>query len=327
MIASNENKIPSERISNIWLRKLFWWGRAFVTVGLAWYLIHQIRGEVSQLQLQLVNPAYLFLAFIMAVVAVFLSVWVWRVMLPIDDRPGYFTLMAHYLLGFFYNNFLPGGFGGDVVRAGALVQAGQGLTQAANSVLMSRLSGLWSIVLLACLTVPLYALETSWYLALPLIFAALGALTVALLGSAILFGAPLSLLVKRLPRRWQTWHNELRAYWYQPGKLLQALLVSFGVQILAVAVNASMARALGISISFDVLLLCIPLINLVVLLPVSIGGFGVREGAYYYMLSHFEVGAGDAVLLSLAVYVLLVLVTAIGAAISQFLIPKNGKVD
>jgi hypothetical protein len=88
-----------------------------------------------------------------------------------------------------------------------------------------------------------------------------------------------------------------------------------------------MARALGLSISFDVLLLCIPLINLVVLLPVSMGGFGVREAAYYYMLSHFGVGAGGAVLLSLAVYVLLVLVTAIGAAISQFLIPKNGKVD
>ena len=120
-------------------------------------------------------------------------------MLPADARPGYLTLLAYYLLGFFYNNFLPGGFGGDVVRAGALVQGGQKLVQAANSVLMARLAGLWSIVVLACLAIPLYALETNWQASSPLVFGALGALAVAIVGSAFLFGAPMTFLLKSLP--------------------------------------------------------------------------------------------------------------------------------
>jgi len=317
------NRLDQKRIGKFRLRRIFWWGRAFVTAGLAWYLISHIRGELDHLKLQLVNPWYLFLAFVSAITAVFCSVWVWRMMLQTADRPGYFTLLAHYLLGFFYNNFLPGGFGGDMVRAGALVQGGQQLVHAANSVLMARLAGLWSLVLLACLTIPLYTLETGWQAALPLIIGALGALAVAIMGSAFLFGAPMAFLFKGLPERWRTWHNELRAYWDQPRILLQALLLSFAIQILAVVVNASMAQALGLPIPFGILLLSIPLVSLVVLLPISIGGFGVREGAYYYLLSCFGVGAGEAVLLSLAVYVLLVLVAAVGAAVSQFWIPKN----
>lgn len=307
--------------------KIFWWGRALVTVGLALYLINQVRGDLSHLTLQLVAPGYLFLALVSAIAAVFISVWVWRIMLPVANRPGYFTLLAHYLLGFFYNNFLPGGFGGDLVRAGALIQGGQGLIHAANSVLMARLAGLWSIVLLACFSITLYALETGWQAALPLVIMALGALILVILGSAFLLGAPIIKLVKSLPERWQTWHNELRAYWDQPGILLQALLLSFVIQILAVVINTLMARAMGFSIPFGSLFLTIPLVNLVVLLPVSIGGFGVREGSYYYLLSRFGVSTSEAVLLSLAVYVLLVCVAAVGAAVSQFWVPKNGGVD
>lgn len=318
MIANIKTILASERRQKSKLPRVLWWTRALVTVGLAWYLVNQIRGDIDFLKLQIANPWYLLLAFASAVTAVLCSVWVWQMMLPGADRPGYFTLLAHYLLGFLYQNFLPAGFGGDVVRTGALVQGGQQLIQAANSVLLARLTGLWSIVLLACLFVPFYALETGWSSALPIVLGALGALALAIAGSAILFGVPKNLWENFLPERLRTWHNELRAYLGQPKLLLNALLVSIFIQVLAVSVNASIARTLGLPISFGILLLSIPLVNLVVLLPISIGGFGVREGAYYYLLSKFGVNAGQAVLLSLAVYLLLVLVASIGAAVSQF---------
>ena len=327
MIASEEKKLAPEKIGRLRLRRLLWWGRALITACLAYYLVNQIGGDFDQLKLQLVNPWFILLAFAAAITAVFCSVWVWRMMLPADSRPSYLTLLAHYLLGFFYNNFLPGGFGGDVVRTGALVQGGQRIAQAANSVLMARLVGLWSIVLLACLTTPVYTLATGWRAAMPLIFGALGALALAIVGSAFLFGAPMTFLLKSMPERWRVWHQELQAYWGQRQILLQALLISFGIQILAVSVNASMARALGLPVPFGILLLSIPLINLVVLLPISMGGFGVREGTYYFLLSGFGVSAGQAVLLSLAVYVLLVIVAAVGAAVSQFWLPQNGGRD
>lgn len=325
LIASKEKELASKGVGKYRLRRLYWWGRAFITMVLAWYLLGQIKGDFGQLKLRLEYPWYILLAFGAAISAVFCSVWVWRMMLPSNDRPGFLTLLAHYLLGFFYNHFLPSGFGGDVVRTGALVQGGQRLTQAANSVLMTRVAGLWSIVLLACFMVPVFAIQTGWQPALPWILSALSAFVAALAGSVVLFGTSAKFLVKILPARIQSWHRELQAYWGQPRLLLQALSLSFVIQILAVIVNTSMAQALGLPISFGMLMLTIPLVNLVILLPISIGGFGVREGAYFYLLSRFGVEAGQAVLLSLAVYVLLVMVAAVGAAISQFWLPTNGR--
>ncbi|MFN2150377.1 MAG: YbhN family protein, partial [Anaerolineales bacterium] len=254
---------------------------------------------------------------------VFCRVWVWRMMLPVDDRPSFLTLLAHDLLGLFYNNFLPGGVGGDVVRTGALVQGGQRIEQAANSVLMARLLGLWSIVLLACVTTPLYAWVIGWQTAFPLMVTVLSAFIIAVLGTAILFGAPMTILVNHLPARWSTWHRQLRAYREKRSLLIAALGLSFLIQILAVTTNTLVARALGLSISFPALLLSIPLVNLVVLLPISIGGFGVREGVYYYLLEFFGATAGEAVLLSLTVYFVMALVSAVGAAVTQIWVPKR----
>lgn len=325
MATGNKQNVLYHKPRKSWYRAIFWWARAFITAGLAWFLIYQIRREIDHITLQLVNPIPLLLVIVAAFAAVFISAWVWQLMLPADGRPGYFTLLAHYLLGLFLNNFLPGGFGGDLVRVGALTQDGQRLDTVANSVLMARLVGLWSIVLLASLSAPLYALTTNWQRAFPLTMIALGALAIAFLGTIFLFGAPMTFLVNHLPARWQTWHNQLRSYRENRRVLICAIGLSFSIQFLAVAINFLVAQALGFSIPFAVLLFSIPLINLVALLPISIGGFGVREGAYYYMLGFFGVSAGDAVLLSLAVYIILLLVSAVGAAASQILIPRSSE--
>jgi uncharacterized membrane protein YbhN (UPF0104 family) len=325
MITDNQKSIVQGESRETRKRNIFWWARILVTAVLAIFLLDQIRGELYQIKLQLVQPLYLVLAMITVITAITCSVWLWKLLLLANNKPGFFVLSAHYLLGLFYNNFLPGGIGGDIVRTGALVQGGQRLIVAANSVLMSRLAGLWGIVLLAGITIPIYSYETGAPLALPLILGSLGAFIFTVLLSAFLFGAPLSFLVMHLPARWQRWHNELRSYRSHPKLLLSALLLAICIQVLAVVVNLFVAMALGLSVSFLMLLVSIPLINLITLLPISIGGFGVRETIYFYMLSRFGVSAVEAVVLSLAVYLLIALVSALGAAVSQLWVPRNGR--
>lgn len=325
MITNNKKSIAQGESRESRKGNVFWWARLLVTAGLAVFLLGQMWDELDQIKLQLVQPLYLVLAIITIIAAITCSVWSWNILLLTDKKPGFFLLSAHYLLGLFYNNFLPGGIGGDIVRAGALVQGGQSLIVAANSVLMSRLAALWGVVLLAGITIPIYSFATGAPLALPLILGSLGALVFAVLLSAFLFGAPLSLLVRYLPDRWQCWHNELCSYWSHPKILLFALLLSLGIQVLAVAVNLFVAMAIGLPVSFWMLLVSIPLINLITLLPISIGGFGVREMIYFYMLSRFGVSAMEAVVLSLVVYLLIALVSAVGAAVSQLWVPKDGR--
>jgi uncharacterized membrane protein YbhN (UPF0104 family) len=306
------------------LRRLYWWVRTTVTLVLAVYLVWRVRAEVGTLQLHLARPPRLALALGCVVLAMILSAWLWHVLIPPASRVSFRQLLAHYLLGFFWNNFLPSGLGGDAVRALALYNASGRASVAISSVLMARIAGLWSIVLLATTAALFYMSSIGWYVALPLLSIAVGSLIITAGGTAFLLGAPMSAFMQRLPAWLGDWHASLRAYCNQPARLLQALGWAFVIQLCAVAINAFMAQALDLAITPSQLLLSMPLINLMVLLPVSLGGFGLREGSYLYFLGLVGVAAADAILLALAVYVLLILVAAVGAGICTSLIPHAG---
>jgi uncharacterized membrane protein YbhN (UPF0104 family) len=59
-----------------------------------------------------------------------------------------------------------------------------------------------------------------------------------------------------------------------------------------------------------------PLINLITILPIAFGGFGIREGSYYILLGKVGVAASQAVQLSLSVYFLILITTSIATGIA-----------
>lgn len=301
------------------LRRLHWWVRAIVTLALSTYLVWRVRAEAGTLRLHLVYPFRLVLALGCAVLGVILSTWLWHILIPPASRVSFRQLLTHYLLGLFWNHFLPGGLGGDAVRVMALRNVSGRTDVAISSVLMARMAGLWSVVLLATGATPLYVQRVGWHTALPLLLIAGGALVVAVGGMAFLLGTPMAVLIRRLPAYLGGWHASLQVYRYQPVRLLQALGLAFAIQGCGVAINALVAQALDLAITPGQLLLCIPLINLTVLIPVSLGGFGVREGSHIYLLGLMGVTATDALILALSVYALLALVTATGAGVCAFL--------
>ena len=303
----------SRHPSRTGLRCLYWGLRATVTLVLAVYLVWQVRAEVGTLQLHLARPAWLALALGCVVLGVMLSVWLWYLLIPLASRASFWRLLAHYLFGLFWNNFLPSGLGGDVVRALAL-QADLGRTDVAiSSVLMARLTGLWSIVLLATAAAVFHTARIGFRASLSFLLIAGGALIVTAGGTLFLLGEPVATLMRRLPARLGDWYASLRAYRSQPARLLLALVWALAIQLCAVAVNACTAQALNLAITPGQLLLSIPLVNLVIIVPISLGGFGVREGAYMYFLGLVGVAAVDAILLALVVYALLVLIVAVSA--------------
>lgn len=308
-------------------RRLLWWGRAIVTISLAAALTWQLRDEVTAVQLHLKRPELLVGALGFALAGVVLSVILWRLMLaPGTDAP-LRPLVAYYLSGMFWNHFLPGGVGGDAVRAGALWHSGRRAEEAFNSVLMARVAGLWSIVFLASVGSLTYWVSTEWHQALPFLLLAAGATAATAVGTAFVFGAPLAWLLGHLPDGWRRWHAELVAYRSRSGVLIRGLVCSVFIQFCAVGVNLLVARALDISVASASLMLAIPLVSLIAALPISLGGFGIREGAYLWLLGHMGVASTDAVVLSLAVYTLLALVAALGATLTRPWAVRTGRND
>ena len=95
------------------------------------------------------------------------------------------------------------------------------------------------------------------------------------------------------------------------GALVVSLLVQFG-RILTVY---SAARALGATVPLSDFLVLVPVTTLITLLPISMAGFGVREGSFVYFFSRVGMAEPVAFGLGLLVFGLSLVLWAVGAVL------------
>jgi hypothetical protein len=82
-----------------------------------------------------------------------------------------------------------------------------------------------------------------------------------------------------------------------------------------VGVQYLLGRAAGASIPFSFCLVMHPMLSLMMALPISIGGFGVREGGYLWFLGTLGVDASVAVVMGLLWWLMTALGGVVGAAV------------
>lgn len=188
--------------------------------------------------------------------------------------PTFSHLLKLYLVGNFFNAFLPSGFGGDVVRAW---QAGGNFPPrvAIASVILDRFSGLWMLFLMALGVLMWGSADLPAHLWWLIFSVAL----VGLFGGILLWWpalpqrlAPLSRwsITRSIPSMLQTIQQiKKRAVW-------QTLAVSALFNLLLIAWWYCASRALHLPIPLSHHTTVVPLLSLALLLP-SIGGLGINE--------------------------------------------------
>jgi uncharacterized membrane protein YbhN (UPF0104 family) len=214
-------------------------------------------------------------------------------------------LVELYFVGSFFNAFLPSGFGGDVVRVLELTQDTHAAA-AVGTVIVDRMTGLLVLLAMALAALPfstgLLPAETA---------SAIGILAVGglVVGGVVLQGG--------LLRRWSRWLPGplsltgtgalARAYRAVtdcgPRAIAQALGASLVFNLMLVALNYLAARAVGVDIAWTYFLLFVPVLSITLMLPISIGGLGVREGMAVILFTQVGVDEAAAVAASLGVYV------------------------
>jgi uncharacterized membrane protein YbhN (UPF0104 family) len=111
----------------------------------------------------------------------------------------------------------------------------------------------------------------------------------------------------------------LLANYMQPGRrgvLASALLLSFGVQILQIVINIGLARTVGLPIPAATFWWVTPTLALSTVLPLGIGGLGVREAAAVALLHSANVSVGMVVAWSLLWQAIVWLSSLIGGVLS-----------
>jgi uncharacterized membrane protein YbhN (UPF0104 family) len=265
------------------------WVRAALTLGILWYLVSRIDlGEAWRALVRLrLDAAVLVLVLLAVDRAVMIGRWILLLrarQTPVSARSAAWI----YLVSAFAGSALPAGVGADLLRAYSLGRRTAAGAHALASVAVDRVLGMLSIAALGLAGVWLWTGPAASDLGLR---AASASLVVA--GAcAVLFWAD-RVVRLLLPAAWRlgapgrrllTWTDALGAYRAHRGTLLVVFALSLIVQVLRVLEAYVLGRGLGIPVPFGYYLVFMPVGLLMLLLPVSISGFGLPQGVIVWML-------------------------------------------
>jgi len=207
------------------------------------------------------------------------------------------------MIGIFFNNFLPGSTGGDVIKIFyALRHAPGRKPQAVLSVVMDRALGLIAILTITMLLLPLGYRQISrnpeveltvWLLAT--------LLAVMLTGLAAAIFTPLSILPDFIRRLWpRVPKRDVVASLYEAvvvhGRAgiptLKACTAAFLGVIPTLLTGWFLARSLHLDIAAGPMTILFAIVLCAISIPISLSGHGIREGAFELLFNVFQVTRG-----------------------------------
>jgi len=258
--------------------------------------IVQITARLAELSILPLVAAAGLIAFQSVVVVT----WRWETILAtIDQAPGPWRLTGVVMISHFFNQVLPSTVGGDGMRMWLLRRRGRPLGAAVRSVIIDRLLGLLGLLLLSLIgTVALIWRHPD---SLPL----WGAATVSLVGILVIAGAPLLLRlftwlpVEALRRNLGSVAQEVETLGRDKPLMFKLIAASVLGHIAICLAIWSTAVAIGVDIPLLQALAVLPAIMLAAAMPVSVAGWGVREGGMVLGLGLLGVATSDAALVSI----------------------------
>jgi uncharacterized membrane protein YbhN (UPF0104 family) len=275
-------------------------GRIFITLFLLGLVARSIDwGELGE-ALESARWEFAALGVGLGVVSLVLGGLRWTLYLKrLELGASTFEGVRAYFVGNFSNLALPTGFGGDAVRALLIARSGARLARAITSVLFDRLSALACLVLLAWIGAAASGdFVPGNQVSLLAALSAAGAVAAVVLVALLRRDG----LGRFLPAGLRPWAREvavaLRLIVFSLRLQLSTLALGLLAQAAIVGVVWALAEALSLDLPFGYLIVVSALVVVATLLPVSVGGFGIREGTYVVLLGAVGVTSQDAVLLS-----------------------------
>lgn len=229
----------------------------------------------------------------------------WSLLAPRHPSLTWSFLADSLLVGQFFNTFLPTTIGGDVVRGYDLIKATGEWKSSLASILTDRLIGFmgFGVFALGAWTVFPPAREDPLVQAAFAGFCGLVVVTFCVLGSRRVLQGMLTPFGKiglgQLQSHAKQFQEALRGYLSRPKQLAAAFGMTVVIQIAAILMFWAACRALHLEVPLAYLALTVPIILTLAQIPVSLNGWGIREGATVLFLSRIGVTTEQALSLSL----------------------------
>ena len=274
-----------------------------VSSALLIFLLSKVGGMTVIENAVLLSPVHFATAVALYLFSAYLSSLRWRLLIPYPV--GMRRLFSMYMVGSFFNTCLPGIIGGDAVKAyylsrelkhyspGTAGLFGSGKSAiAVASVFMDRYIGLAALLVIGLAVFPagfdlLRKTPVVW--AMPLLFG--GFIAASILLFRFRLGERFKFLVAV--------YDYFNYYFTKRHALMKAFFYSIAIQFSVIVSVYVLAMGMDIDISLLSLIVFLPLIILIAMIPVSISGIGIREGAFVFFLGTMGIPPDKAMTLSI----------------------------
>lgn len=267
------------------------------------------------------NMGMVIFSLLFIVLAQYLLALRWNILLRCKNiRVPFNSLVALQFLGIFFTTVLPTTVGGDIFKIWRFKKRfGRG-GEALTSVFVGRVMGILSLLIFFAFVVAFnfrYIQGLKASLLLPLV-------SILILGILFIIFWKGFLKLKIVKRVLKLFNLEGKVSGFQKSfseykvhhfSLVNSLLISFIVLFLTIGYNFLAAKSLNLEVTFQSFLIFIPIIFLLTLLPFTINGWGIREGAFIFFFMQAGLTKEEALAIDILAIFLTLLLSLLGGFI------------
>lgn len=287
-------------------KRLFGLVRFVISAALITFLLRNTEFAAIFASMKSASIGWLTVALILLLVGKFLTAYRWQILLRANEiNIPLLKLIASLYVGQFFNSFLPSTIGGDTVRAYDTAVYSKQTTDSVTSLFIDRLIGLFALVFLAfpALLIGYATQEDVQSFTWLIVLAGMGCVAIFV----VIFNARLAAFIAGLLERIGLGkiaakvtriHQSFAEFKNQRRVLLNAFFISILLQINVVLFYYAVAVSLDLGLSPVYFFIIIPIILIILLVPFSINGIGIRESAYIFFLTPLGVPSEATIALS-----------------------------
>lgn len=301
--------------------------KIFVSGLLFWLIINNIDLEDTLNILLQLDYEVVILCLAVLSIQYIINTFRWQNILKrLYKKLGFLRIFNILLIGAFFNQSLPSTIGGDAIRIWKIRQLGHPLGVATMSVVLDRVTALLTLMLIITISLPYLfrILDHPVFSVLLSVTPIVGIICLLLL-----------LYVDRLPRIFLLWIptrfilrliRDSHKIFLASHHTLKIILLATMTHLLSGVVVYLLALGLEINVGIIHCLLLTPLVILISTLPISLAGWGLREGVMVIVFSYIGVTSNEALAISI-LFGLAILLTGIPGGILWILDRKKTKLS
>jgi uncharacterized protein (TIRG00374 family) len=300
--------------------KLLLIAKASITVGLCTFLLSKADWkDIPNILIEIGLPVTI-TVFIVMLLSITISTYKWDLILQVHKIYFKFgALHKYYFIATFFNNFLPTSIGGDGYRIYKTLNNQTSKFCAVLAVFMERMSGLVAIILIGSASSLYIVLADGTSLAAEYVLVAGLLCTVGctvmlvILRKGILEKIHLQGKIFNLIK---TNSNSLRDYNKNRKLTYRIIIISFLFHIHnSLSFYILLKYGTGSDISLLELYVVLTLVNLISILPISINGIGVVDGAFIYLTGLYGASYEQSLSVMIVIRALLIPLSLVGGTL------------